>query len=45
MLCRVAPSMNRNGETEVKRFFFFTPRGSLVSFTRAKAQWIIHGVN
>ena len=30
--------------TEVKRFFF-TLCGSLIPFTRANAQWIIHGFN
>ena len=30
--------------TEVKRFFF-TSCGSLIPFTRANAQWAIHGFN
>ena len=30
--------------TEVKRFFF-TSCGSLIPFTRANAQWVIHGFN
>ena len=29
--------------TEVKRIFFFTSCGSLIPFTRANAQWVIHG--
>ena len=48
--------MNTNGGTQTScrlwvRFpprskdFFFTSRGSLIPFTRASAQWIIHGFN
>ena len=29
--------------TEVKKNFFFTSCGSLISFTRANAQWVFHG--
>ena len=31
--------------TEVKKDFFFTSCGSLIPFTRANAQWVIHGFN
>ena len=31
--------------TEVKKDFFFTSCGSLIPFTRANAQWVIHEFN
>ena len=38
-------TMNTNGETERSKDFFFTSCGSLIPFTRANAQWVIHGFN
>ena len=47
----VSPSKGKQGTTrgkdsiptKVKRFFFFASCGSLFPFTRANAQWVIHG--
>ena len=50
----VSPSKGNQGTTRGKekillttvgRIFFFTSCGSLTPFTRANAQWVIHGFN
>ena len=46
-------TMNTNGETENgwvrfpprSKDFFFASCGSLIPFTKANAQWVIHGFN
>ena len=34
-----------NSRTPRSKDFFFTSCGSLIPFTRANAQWVIHGFN
>ena len=43
MLCRVA--LRTQMVKQRINFFFFTSCGSLIPYTRANAQWVIHGFN